>query len=550
MLVPPKRLFDVVDMRVRLYDDIQNDVEEKGYVAVSHVWGNQGMYNADTLGIVDGVDWNVPLSSLGKMLRLKNAMACFGKRYCWWDVLCMNQDRQDEINLEIPFMGDYYSGASLTLVLSDERYFMSEKFLKWYVMLYNILKTQKEFLTPEEESYLRSESSPIADFYKGKWFERVWTYQEAVLSREIILVGTNGVYVNLSCMNIVATPTAYGTMYLSTNAMIEASKLRGSRESYVAKTLRLTDVLKHISFRECYKIHDRFYGAFGVLGYKDFIVDYDMDIDDLNKYVAQHAYSKGDISWMTVGKSFRTGFVQPMYERFTRVGDEWEKVSDDDSIVLEDGTLYMEVAEIGTVLRSEKYYSYRDESPEDIMRWIVSVSKNWGVSNFEIIFVILGHNAAEREPMREMVKYLDEFAEGMPLEHVAGLRSALFCCGNNHERSGIYGRSSDVCKVYDRVSNAIIAAFNGMMLCIENLGPQYTIIKMRTASNDEYLLIVSGNADVGDKVMVPKIKDSRTKRLGIITSNYPKRKGVCLVSEINIKEKWEDCDYVFCGYPL
>jgi hypothetical protein len=143
---------------------------------------------------------------------------------------------------------------------------MSGKFLKWYIMLYNILKTQKEFPTPEEESYLRFESSPIADFYKGKWFERVWTYQEAVLSREIILVGTNGVYVNLLCINIVATPTAYGTMYLSTNAMIEASKPRSSRESYVAKTLRLTDVLKHISFRECYKIHDRFYGTFGILG--------------------------------------------------------------------------------------------------------------------------------------------------------------------------------------------------------------------------------------------------------------------------------------------
>jgi uncharacterized radical SAM superfamily Fe-S cluster-containing enzyme len=69
-------------------------------------------------------------------------------------------------------------------------------------------------------------------------------------------------------------------------------------------------------------------------GYKDFIVDYDMDIDDLNKYVAQYAYSKGDISWMTVGKSFRTVFVQPMYERFTKVRDGWEKVSDDDSIVL------------------------------------------------------------------------------------------------------------------------------------------------------------------------------------------------------------------------
>lgn len=74
MLIAPKRLFDVVDMKVRLYDDIQDDVKDKGYIIVSHVWGNQNMYNANTLGIVDGVDWKIPLSSFGKMLRLKNVM--------------------------------------------------------------------------------------------------------------------------------------------------------------------------------------------------------------------------------------------------------------------------------------------------------------------------------------------------------------------------------------------------------------------------------------------------------------------------------------------
>ena len=547
MLVAPKRLFDVKTMKVRLYDDI-HDVKDKGYVIVSHVWGNQHMYNANALGIVDGVDWKIPLSSFGKISRLKNVMACFRKRYCWWDILCMPQDKQDQINKEIPLMGDYYSGADMTLVLSDEKYIVSEKFLRWYVILYNILKTQKEFLTTDEELYLRSESSTIASFYEGTWFERVWTYQEAVLSKEIILVGTNGMCVNLSCMVAVTKPTAYGTVYISTNAMIKANKLQSSQESYKTKTLCLTDVLKHTSCRECYRIHDKFYGAFGVLGYKDFVVDYDMDIDDLNKYVAQYAYSKGDISWMSIGKSFNTGFVQPMYEHFPQIGRGWEK-NLDDNIIVEDNILCMEMAEIGTVSLSEKYYSSRDDNPEDIMRWIVSVSKSWGISNFEIIFVILGHNAAERELMCEVVKYLDEFAKGMPLERVGDLRSAFFCCENSH-KPGIYGRSSDVCKMYDRVSNAIIATFNGMMMCTKNLGPQYTIIKMTSKLGNAYLLIVSGNADPGDKVMVPKIKDSRTKRLGIVTSECSRRKGVCLVSAINIEGEWEDCEYVSCEYPL
>lgn len=37
--------------------------------------------------------------------------------YCWLDILCMPQDKQDEIDQEVGFMGDYYAGADYMLVL-------------------------------------------------------------------------------------------------------------------------------------------------------------------------------------------------------------------------------------------------------------------------------------------------------------------------------------------------------------------------------------------------------------------------------------------------
>src|SRR5688572_7866042 len=131
-LTPCKRLFHVPSMSTVIYKDNADDIKKKGYVAISHVWGNQKMFTADELGVKSGVDWKIPLSNSNKMSRLKNAMMEYEKEYCWFDVLCMPQDKQDEINLEIPFMGDYYAGADITLVLSDENYVISKDYIQWY----------------------------------------------------------------------------------------------------------------------------------------------------------------------------------------------------------------------------------------------------------------------------------------------------------------------------------------------------------------------------------------------------------------------------------
>lgn len=130
-LTPPRRLFHVPSMSTVLYVDVADDVAEKGYAAISHVWGKQKLYSADELGILNGVNWEVPLSNANKISRLVDAMNHHGMEYVWFDVLCMPQDKRDEINLEIPHMGDYYSEAKMTFVLSDTEWRTSEAFSRW-----------------------------------------------------------------------------------------------------------------------------------------------------------------------------------------------------------------------------------------------------------------------------------------------------------------------------------------------------------------------------------------------------------------------------------
>ena|ERR1700761_1628829 len=145
--MPPKRLFHIPSMSTVMYEDVADDI--KSYAAISHVWGDQKMYSAAELGIEDGVDWKIPLSDPKKVGRLVDAMNYFEMQYCWWDILCMPQDKQNEINLEIPFMGDYYSGADITFVLSDMTYITSDGLDTYCNIMEGVIQSDGEFIADE-----------------------------------------------------------------------------------------------------------------------------------------------------------------------------------------------------------------------------------------------------------------------------------------------------------------------------------------------------------------------------------------------------------------
>jgi hypothetical protein len=63
----------------------------------------------------------------------------------------MSQDKQDEINLEIPLMGDYYSGAKMTLVLSDVTYNITKDFTTWYDFSLDILEKERPLSEDEKK---------------------------------------------------------------------------------------------------------------------------------------------------------------------------------------------------------------------------------------------------------------------------------------------------------------------------------------------------------------------------------------------------------------
>lgn len=348
-LIPPKRLFNIKTMETVMYKDVENIIKDKGYVAISHVWGDQTLYDPEELEIKGGVSWKVPMSDPKKMYRIKKAMKYFKKKYCWLDVVCMPQDKQDEINLEIPFMGDYYAGACMTLVIATSDHTFWKIATKTLNMFSNIVG-KVGTSTVLGRYYAMARATELGIDYE-KWCTRAWTFQEAVLSKNIKYVGYDESYTDLS-----KTLEAYAWAYTFGQAVEDDEEtsyiveLGHATRDYCKKGSSLAGMAQSSCLRQCFKQHDRLYGLLGILGYTTFPVTYDISLDDLNDRIIRYAFARGDISWLSSGGSRRTGLIQPMYEDFRHIGDIWkEETPGICGMELGDNTMKMNACTIGTV---------------------------------------------------------------------------------------------------------------------------------------------------------------------------------------------------------
>lgn len=522
-LTPPKRLFHVPTMSTVFYGDVADDVKNKGYVAISHVWGEQKAYTPMELQIAGGVNWIIPLCNRDKITRLKSSMKCFEQEYCWFDVLCMPQDKQSEINLEIPYMGDYYKGACLTLVLSYRKYDMTLDLLIWYILAYGMKSGIK--LSIHEELYIRSYRNELDETCEDSWFTRVWTFQETILSRNIILVGINNGYINLSCMCEIThwllgyDMNSLAGIYKSCDLLF---KLGGLLETYKSGNLRLVDVLKQSSLRKCQRIHDKFYGVFGVLGYKDIIVDYNTNLNDLNKLIVKYAHSKDDTSWIGISGDKGTGFVQPMYKPFT-LSSEWKITKFHDYISLTDEILSMFMVELGTITHCERYDVLDPEDFEPSMRSIISVGKRLGFNNREILDSMSGYDV---QKSNEMIKYFDDFVDGISFEATQNALDLL-----------LQNKSKNIHE-FNRHKLYISSIFNLMATYSTDDKSKY-VAKMK-GPNKNHMMIITGNPNIGDKIMTSGIIDDFGRNLGIVISDNKNRKGTCITRISRISKNARD----------
>lgn len=513
MLIPPKRLFHIPSMTTVMYEDVVDDVKKEGYVAVSHVWGNQTLYDPEELEIKGGVSWKVPFSDPKKMHRIRTTMESFKPTYCWLDVVCMPQDKQDEINKEIPFMGDYYAGAALTFVLSDEIYPMSDHLSRWHSIMKDIIDHERD-LTKDEFKFVTDIGDSLS-VPMDAWFTRVWTLQEAVLSRVLVLVDKEGSVSNLSdflrklhCFRKVRlVRLTFGSF------VDQLLHLQSGIMSSAANQADLASMSSVRGARNCYKMQDKFYGMLGILGYKDFVVDYDISPKELNRKIVQYAYSKGDLGWIaTMGSA--TGFIQPMYEESMCIGENWsEDKPGSCGLTFEDDALYLNVCAFAKITYVEKFA----DREETLAGWCVNAFKNLGFSMDDIADVMASYI------------YLDDGAMQvlkMQLEYVAG-----YLDENTMPKSLVDADNFEKNLQTARSVLGSVKAYADLNIC------------KAISFGEEIPLLIYGNVDVGDDVMMARIHDDRGRSLGIVSSGH-QRKSVLLYKYLEISDDDVDAYYL------
>lgn len=143
----------------RLYDAEERTVVDgllvSHYIALSYCWG----------------EWSNEVSLRQTLASVSHRL---GIRYFWVDRWCINQDSEDDKAREIPQMRDYYMGASACVVLVGP-----------HGKRFGCVPQQAGVIMSASQQ-LRLNKDGLRSIFSCRWSSRVWTMQEALMSRQVI----------------------------------------------------------------------------------------------------------------------------------------------------------------------------------------------------------------------------------------------------------------------------------------------------------------------------------------------------------------------------
>jgi hypothetical protein len=495
-------------MTTVIYHDFPKSVYKDGYVAVSHVWGKQTLYSPKNLGINNGVDWEVPLSSIDKMDMLKSAMRKFNMEWCWWDVLCMPQGdkNQEEVNKEIPFMGEYYNGSKITLVLSDEEYpemngdprdnivvkFLNKGIAKAasHTSIYALLDNWK--------------------FSEISWINRLWTFQEAVLSNKIWLVTPSNLYLDVSSAMERAALSNMSFFYMFDSddfLMNVCVSLSLAIKNYKEHRTNVGKMLRDCSHRNYHRPQDKYYGMLGVLGYTKFPVTYDITMEELGKKFMEHAYYNGDVSWLAIhGKT--SEFIS-QYKYIKYIGDLWrEEKPGICNVKFKENTIWLNTCIVASV-------NCRDLASRSWDNWKINAYRGWGFGDHDIIRALTGHCKLSDKETKSMKNYrLEDESKRTTLQYIM---------------------------IDTKIANkGTIELHEKRRLHMEEM---HWACKITCITGESKLIFVCGECDIGDKIMILPMYDTYERVLGLVVDNTLKRKGICLYPRLDISYKYTPYEF-------
>lgn len=269
------------------------------YKALSYVWGDPSV----TVPIfVDGAQYHVTVNCYTALLRLRQA-----EEICLWiDAICINQNDDAEKSVQVALMGDVYFLAEQVIVwLGIPELKVSPEAEVDEGLAFSLLldlarfqnKHGKDANAVEVAAFLRKDCADIeswramVNFFHHPWFERIWVYQEFVLSADTRLLS------NFHFTNMMAMDSAIETYTMSEgrfrlpwesarfNIAQNMWRVRArfyylrkyNREARRLSRTTVLDVMEATSAAKCYDPRDRVFAIVGLFSKKKigrFKIDY------------------------------------------------------------------------------------------------------------------------------------------------------------------------------------------------------------------------------------------------------------------------------------
>ncbi|KAK8220914.1 heterokaryon incompatibility protein-domain-containing protein [Phyllosticta capitalensis] len=178
---PVPRGFRLIDVEKKTLIQARS-VEPFEYACLSYVWGTTTAFQATSRNI-SRLEKRGSLSSSKVPATIQDAMiAChhLGIRYLWVDRLCIQQDDNNpnrEKQAQLNQMDRIYNHALVTLAVVD-----GDASFGFYGVS-----------VPLDRLYLDHDDA-VQDIPDSMWAKRGWTYQEAVLSRRLLIFAEVGIF--------------------------------------------------------------------------------------------------------------------------------------------------------------------------------------------------------------------------------------------------------------------------------------------------------------------------------------------------------------------
>jgi hypothetical protein len=451
---------------------------------------------------------------------LKSAMKKFKMEWCWFDVLCMPQgpENQHLVNKEIPYMGDYYNGAKLTIVFSDRGAYVDETCGDPDITVINDV-IGKSFYKGMIKTYGNMSLKMHLDFWtldRELWIGRLWTYQEAVMSKQIWLVTPNKFYLDMTDTMKRFHKSDDKAAVGKDGAIMDLS--RAIRAFSEHKTC-VGRIMYECRDRKCFKLQDLYYGMLGILGYKTFPVSYDITMEELGKNFMEYAYNyHKDVSWLATHINNSKGFIHLSDEsvlsdfELKYIGDQWKEDEPGACGITFKDTLWVNACVAADVTFSHEVRGdlvHDGEYEEEF-------------DKADIARCITGHCKLSDEETNKLEYFYESNKIGKTFGAflVDGVRLA--------KRSFTDGATSKLFRKEYRH-----ATIRWDILCGA----------MCTKSGKTILIAIMGECDKGDKIMILPMHDIYERALGIVVDDNFVRKGICLYPKLD--EIYEYTPYEF-----